>query len=119
MKEKTISMHTAAKMLCDYFKSYYYDEVKVKVKPYVENNDLYMKVITISVLKHKRVIERKILNQGEIAKKLSDYMDMNFCKLEDITFERYFHNINIKYSGELENIDSMKPSVKLKRVYTS
>ena len=119
MKEMTISMYTAAKMLCDYYKCYYFNEVDVKVKPKKENNDLYMIVKIISVVNHKKIVEKYTLNQGEIANKLSDYMEMNYCKAESITFEPYFHNINIKYFGELENIDSMKPSINMQRVYTS
>lgn len=114
MNEMTISRFTAAIMLTEYYKYHYYGLVDAKVKPKVENNDLYMKVKLSSKINHKRIVEHITLNQGDISNLLSDYMELYCCKVNSITYEPYFHNLCINYTGEYENI---KPVIKLKRVY--
>lgn len=119
MNEMTISRFTAAELIKEYYEYHYFDLVNVKVKPKLEGNDLCMKVKIISVLNHKRLVENITLNQGQITTLLNDYMEINYCKIHKITFEPYFHNINIKYSGEIENLKSMKPVTNMQRVYSS
>lgn len=115
MQESIISKFTTAKLLEKYYRYHYCDLVNVKVKPKVEQNDLYMIVRLQSTLNHKKVVEKEILNEGQIKKLLTDYLEINYCTVESIDYEPYFHNLNIKYDGDF-NLETKKSFVKMKRV---
>lgn len=101
MNKINISRYTAAKMVHDYMVFHYCNTVDVKIKPKLEGNDLTMIVKMKSVLNNKKIVETRILNEGQIALELKDYFKIKGCRIENIVFEPYFHNISIDYEGEL------------------
>ena len=115
MNEINISKFTAAKLLEKYYDYHYCDLVDVKVKPKIEQNDLYMIVKIVSTLNHKKIIERIILNEGQIKNLIAEYLEINYCSVEDINYEPYFHNLSIRYYGDL-NLSYKKGFMKRKEV---
>lgn len=115
MQEKNISKYTAAKLIEKYYQYHFCDLISVKAKPKIENNDLYILVKIQSVLNHRKIVEKIILNEGQIKNILMDYLEINYCSVDDISYEPYFHNLNIRYNGSL-NLEPKKGFIKMKRV---
>ena len=116
MKEASISKYTVAKLIKRYYEMHYYNLINVSVKPKLEQNDLYMIVKLQSVLNHKKIVEKNILNEGQIKNIIMEFLEINYCSVKDINYEPYFHNLNIKYDGSLD-LEPKKGFMKIKRVY--
>lgn len=99
MNEINISRYTASNIVKEYLKNYYSNIVTIKVKSKLENNDLIMVVKKQSKLRGRNITITENLNEGKISDIIKKYMEMNNCFIDNIMFEPYFHNLNIRYHG--------------------
>ncbi|MBP3461410.1 MAG: hypothetical protein J6K21_03265 [Bacilli bacterium] len=100
MKEVNISRYSAAKIVKKYYEEYYDNIVNIRVKQKLENNDLIMIVRKQTKLNGKNISLIETINEGEVSNIIKKYMEKNMCYIDNIIFEPYFHNLNIRYHGE-------------------
>lgn len=99
MKEINISRYRALNIVKKYYEEYYDNMVNIKVKQKLRNNDLTMIVKKQTRLNGKSITTIEIINEGQISNVIRKYMEKNMCYVDNIIFEPYFHNLNIRYHG--------------------
>ena len=114
MNEISISKFTAANIVKDYYEDYYSNIVNIKVIPKLVNNDLLMVVKKNSKLNGTTISLTDIINEGQISSIIKEHMKKNNCEIESIMYEPYFHNLNIRYSGEFKLKENKKVFIKLR-----
>lgn len=112
-KEKNISKHTANKIVKEYFNEYYNEMVNIKTKVKMEGNDLLIIVKKITKINNKNVVKTEILNEGKISNIIREYMAKEDCIVDNIIFEPYFHNLNIRYHGNEFELHNKKEMTKV------
>lgn len=111
MNEINISRFTASNIVKKYYQEYYSNMVNIEVKTKLENNDLLMMIKKKSRLNKKIITLTETINEGKISSIIKEYMKKRECYIENIMFEPYFHNLNIRYHGnefDLENKRGME-----------
>lgn len=114
MNEINISRFTASNIVKEYYEDYYSDMVNIKVKTKLENNDLLMIVKKQTKLNGKNISLTDTINEGQISNIIKKYMEQQGCYVDDIIFEPYFHNLNIRYHGNEFNLKEKRGFMKIK-----
>lgn len=98
-RELNISKNTASKIVKEYYTNYYDGMVNIKTKAKIENNDLYITLKKQTSLNGKNISLTETLTEGQISNVIKEYMEEQECYVDNIMFEPYFHNLNIRYHG--------------------
>ena len=114
MNEINISRFTASNIVKKYYEEYYSNMVNIEVKTKLENNDLLMVIKKKSRLNKKMITLTETINEGKISSIIKEYMKKRNCKIESILYEPYFHNLNIRYTGEFNLVEKKKGFMKIK-----
>jgi Glu-tRNA(Gln) amidotransferase subunit E-like FAD-binding protein len=114
MNEINISRFTASRIVKEYYEEYYFNMVNIKVKPKLENNDLIMIVKKQTKLKGKNISLTETITEGKISNIIKEHMEKKECYINNIIFEPYFHNLNIRYNGNEFNFMNKKGFMKIK-----
>lgn len=114
MNEINISRFTASKIVKKYYEEYYSNMVHIEVKTKLENNDLLMIIKKKSKLNKKIISLTETINEGKISTIIKEYMENKNCHIENIMYEPYFHNLNIRYNGEFNLLENKKGFIKIK-----
>lgn len=114
MNEINISRFTASNIVKKYYEEYYSNMVNIEVKTKLENNDLLMVIKKKSKLNNKTITLTETINEGKISSIIKEYMEKRNCNIENILYEPYFHNLNIRYTGEFNLVEKKKGFMKIK-----
>ena len=114
MNEINISRFTASNIVKKYYEEYYSNMVNIEVKTKLENNDLLMVIKKKSKLNNKTITLTETINEGKISSIIKEYMKKRNCNIENILYEPYFHNLNIRYTGEFNLVEKKKGFMKIK-----
>lgn len=115
MNRINISRFTAGKIVKKYYEQYYSNMVNIKVKTKLENNDLLMIIKKESKLNGRIMTSTEIINEGKVSSIIKEYMEKRECYIENISFEPYFHNLDITYNGKFNLVEKKKGFMKIKK----
>lgn len=115
MNEINISMFTASNIVKKYYEESFSNIAKIEVKPKLENNDLLMVIKNKTKVNNKTIIVSETINEGKISSIIKEYMKKRNCYIENIMYEPYFHNLNIRYNGEFNLVEKKKGFMKIKK----
>lgn len=104
-KEVNISRYTANKIVKDYYNDYYDNIVNIKTKIKLNNDGLSIIVKKYTKLNKKAIYLTETINEEKISFIIKEYMKKYDCYIDNIIFEPYFYNLNIRYHGNNFNFN--------------
>lgn len=100
MNEINITKKKAMEIIKEYYIEDYDNMINIKVEDDSKQKDLVMKVTKQSKLRGKNIVNTDIIYEGQISEYIKKYMEKHNCFVDNIIFDPYFHNLNIRYHGE-------------------